>query len=250
MSQTAAAPAHASAEPGYAAELAELARVIVVAGVAVGGVVAGLGSRLVMLILRLTSPEHVKGVTSDDGFTIGQVTVGGTYNLIVIGAAVGVIGAAAYVAVRRWLVGPLWFRRASVGATSGVLVGSMLIHADGVDFTVLEPLWLAVSLFVLLPVVVGVVLAIAVDRVSAPDSWTARGRARWALPAALLIAVGPAIAVIAPVVLVMAVLLLVARGLRQPLNDSALARAAVRAGFGAIPLLGLLALGQDLRELY
>jgi hypothetical protein len=203
-----------------------------------------------MLILRLTSPDHVKGVTSDDGFTIGQVTLGGTYNLIVIGAAVGVIGAAAYVAVRRWLVGPLWLRRASVGATSGVLVGSMLVHADGVDFTVLEPLWLAVSLFVLLPVVVGVALAVVVDRVSSPDSWTARGRARWALPVALVILVAPAIAVIAPVVLVMAGLLIVARALRQPLDDSALGRMAVRAGFAVIPALGLIALGQDLAELY
>ncbi|HEY7626101.1 MAG TPA: hypothetical protein VH761_03495, partial [Ilumatobacteraceae bacterium] len=68
-------------------------RVIVVGGVATGAVVVGLGSRLAMLILRLTSPHRVRGVTSDDGFVIGRVTLGGTYNLMQLGAAVGVIGA-------------------------------------------------------------------------------------------------------------------------------------------------------------
>ncbi len=52
-------------------------RVIVAAGFLVGLPVIGLGSRLAMLLLRLTSPDAVIGATSDDGFTIGKVTVGG-----------------------------------------------------------------------------------------------------------------------------------------------------------------------------
>jgi hypothetical protein len=234
----------------YVAELAELARVIVVAGVAVGAVVGGLGGRLAMLLLRVTSPDSVTGVESDDGFTIGQVTVGGTYNLVVLGAAAGVIGAAAYLAVRPWLVGPLWLRRATVGATAGALVGSMLIHADGVDFTLLEPLWLAVSLFIALPTIAGVALAMTVDSVSSPSSWTAHGRARWALPLVLAVLVAPAIAVIAPIMLVAAAVLLVARALRGSLDDSVFGRTAVRVGFALVPLLGIVALGQDLGELY
>ena len=79
---------------------------MVVAGVPLGVLVAGLGGRLVMLVLRLTSPDAVQGIETDDGFVIGEVTLGGTYNLLVLGAAVGVIGAAAYIAVAPWLVGP------------------------------------------------------------------------------------------------------------------------------------------------
>jgi hypothetical protein len=250
MTETQTHDRETAAEPGYLAELGELARVIVVAGVAVGAVVGGLGGRLAMLLLRVTSPSSVNGVESDDGFTIGQVTVGGTYNLVVIGAAAGVIGAAAYLAVRPWLVGPLWLRRATVGATAGALVGSMLIHADGVDFTVLEPLWLAVSLFIALPTIAGVALAMTVDNVSSPASWTAHGRTRWALPVVLAALVAPAITVIVPVMLVAAAVLLVARALRGALNDSVFGRTAVRAGFALVPLLGAVALGQDLGELY
>ena len=69
-------------------------RVIIVAGIPVGVLVAGFGSRLVMLVLRVTSPDGVRGVTSDDGFTIGDVTLTGTYNLLLLGATVGIIGAA------------------------------------------------------------------------------------------------------------------------------------------------------------
>ena len=39
-----------------------------------------------MLVLRITSPDSVHGIESDDGFTIGQVTLGGTYNLMQLGA--------------------------------------------------------------------------------------------------------------------------------------------------------------------
>ena len=157
-------------------------RVIIVAGIPVGVLVAGFGSRLVMLVLRVTSPDSVRGVTSDDGFTIGDVTLTGTYNLLLLGATVGIIGAAVYKLVAPWLIGPSWFRRLTTGAAAAVVAGSGLVHADGVDFTLLKPTWLTVGLFVLLPGVFGVLVGVAVDSVSRPGSWTARGRRQWVLP--------------------------------------------------------------------
>lgn len=44
-------------EVSVAAEVGERLRVLVVAGILVGVVVVGVGSRLAMLLLRLTSPE-------------------------------------------------------------------------------------------------------------------------------------------------------------------------------------------------
>jgi hypothetical protein len=137
-----------------------------------------------MLLLRLTSPDHVRGVTSDDGFTIGQITPGGTYNLLMLGAAIGVIGASAYRLVAPWLIGPIWFRRLTTGVASAAVAGSILVHADGVDFTVLQPTWLAIGLFVALPGLFGILIGASVDSVSRSDSWTARGRWRWVLPVA------------------------------------------------------------------
>ncbi|MGA8987068.1 hypothetical protein, partial [Aeromicrobium sp.] len=62
-----------SSEPAtYLQELGELLRIVILAGVPVGIIVIGGGSRLAMFLLRLTSDDSVIGLTSDDGFTIGQ----------------------------------------------------------------------------------------------------------------------------------------------------------------------------------
>lgn len=164
------------------ASITEELRVLIVAGIAYGVVVAGIGSRLAMFVLRVTSPDAVNGIQSDDDFTIGRFTLTGTYNLLLIGAAVGLIGAGVYRLVRQRLVGPVWFRRLTTGLASGVVVGSMLVHADGIDFRLLKPTWLAVGLFIALPAVFGVFIGPVVDRVGRPDSSTRRGRALWILP--------------------------------------------------------------------
>jgi hypothetical protein len=236
--------------PTYRAELAELLRIAVVAGVSVGILVIGVGSRLAMLLLRATSPDDVIGVTSDDGFEIGRTTVSGTYNLLTLGAAVGVIGALAYIAVAPWLIGPGWFRRLTVGVTAGALVGSMVIIPGGVDFTRLEPTWLAVALFVGLPVVTGIVLTLAVDRVAAPGSWTAHGYQAWLLPVALVLLVPQTLLVLVPVGVIVALLLPVRRLLLAPLLGSRVGTLGVRAAFFVIPVLSFFALGEDLAELY
>ena len=70
------------------------------AGAVAGFVIGGVGGRLAMLLLRLTSPESVIGVISDDGFEIGVVTTK-TLNLLfgmtMLGAANGVLYAGAAV---------------------------------------------------------------------------------------------------------------------------------------------------------
>lgn len=52
--------------------LIEGMRVLIVGGIPVGVLVVGIGSRLAMLLLRVTSPDSVVGITSDDGFIIGR----------------------------------------------------------------------------------------------------------------------------------------------------------------------------------
>lgn len=235
-------------EPTYAAELASLLRVIIVAGVITGVLIAGVGGRLAMFLLRLTSPDSVVGVESDDGFTIGEFTLGGSYNLLNLGGAVGVIGAAAYVLVSPWLLGATWFRRFTVSAVAGAMVGSMLIHADGVDFNVLEPLWLAVTLFVALPALFGWVIGPVVDAVDAADSWTRRGRLLRALPVVLLLVVPGAIVALVFVAIAVAVLLPLRRRFIDVLT-APVGGTVVRAVFLGVALLSFLALAGDLIDL-
>ena len=111
-------------------------------------------------------------------------------------------------------------------------------------------MWLAVTLFVGLPVIVGYALAIAVDRATAPAAWAAGEQRRVVVPALLLVLVLPAVVVLVPVALVVAALLPLRRALLQPLRGSTVGSYAVRAAFLSIPIASALALGQDLGELF
>jgi hypothetical protein len=231
----------------YLRDVAEGLRLLVVAGIPVGVVVAGIGSRLAMLLLRLTSPHAVRGVQSDDDFTIGKVTLGGTYNLLLLGAATGIIGAAAYQWVRPWLLGPRWFRRLSTALGSGVVVGSLLLHSDGIDFHVLKPTWLAVGLFIALPALFGLAIGPAVDRVGRPGSWTARRWKRWVLPVALVALFPPTLFVLVVSTAVLAVWLVI-RTLRlvEMLRTSNAYGIVVRSIWLLITMSGLVALVDDI----
>jgi hypothetical protein len=162
---TVATPIAASARPTLGADARAVGRTVLTgaaAGAIAGIVVGGLGGRLVMLILRLTSDPVAIGVTSDDGFEIGRFTLGGTIGLVgglgVLGAANGALYAVLRGSIPARLRIPLWsLFAAAVG-------GSQFVHADGVDFTLLDPLWFAVLAFVALPGVAALVVVLLVER--------------------------------------------------------------------------------------
>jgi hypothetical protein len=114
-----------------------------------GALVGGVGGRLAMLLLRLTSDASVRGLESDDGFTIGQFSVLDTAQLVLATAVMGAVAGLLVVAGRPFFPqrGMPW-AWAAVGALAG---GGIFINKDGVDFTALEPHWLAVALFIALP---------------------------------------------------------------------------------------------------
>lgn len=128
-----------------------------IAGLAIGGI----GGRLAMLLLRVTSTDMVIGVTSDDGFEIGVVTTD-TLNLIAGMTLFGAINGVAYAAVRDWLPRrlrlPLWV------AVSAAVVGAAVVHEEGVDFTLLGPVALAIALFVALPGAAAALVVVLVER--------------------------------------------------------------------------------------
>jgi hypothetical protein len=228
----------------------ETIRVIVVAGIPYGAIVVGVGSRLAMLLLRVTSPHRVIGTRSDDDFVIGRFTLAGTYNLLILGAAVGVIGAGTYLLVASRLLGPAWFRYLTVGLASAAVVGSMLVHPNGVDFTRLQPTWLAIGVFVALPGLFGTLIGPTVDAVRRADSWTSRGRRRWLIPIAAVMCFPPTILVV--VVAVVGVAVLTTVGSNTILREIRSTRACgviVQAAWLAIAMAGLAALISDIRQL-
>lgn len=130
-------------------------------GAIAGFVVGGIGGRLAMLLLRVTSPDSLRGSLSDDGFEIGVVTLD-TVQLLLSMAMLGAANGILYAAVRSAIPGrlrlPLW---TLLAATAG---GASFVHEDGIDFQLIEPVLLAILLFVALPAVAAALVVVLVER--------------------------------------------------------------------------------------
>lgn len=223
-----------------------LATITAVGGL-LGLLVGGVGGRLAMMLLARLNPEAT-GVTSDDGFTVGQFTMSDTLNLLLVGTLLGVVGAGIYAVLRGLRIGPRWFQVLTVAVGPAVVVGALIVHTDGVDFRVLEPTWLAVGLFVVIPGVYAAMLTLLAEHVLGQNGWWAR--------APLLLAVAPLILwlPVLPLLVPLAAAWAAREGLRrtragvQALDHPAL-RWVGRLGLAIIFALGLLDLGNDTAEL-
>jgi hypothetical protein len=222
-----------SSGPGEAAGRLSL---VATAGLGLGILVGGVLGRVAMFLLVRASPG-ADGVVSDDGFEMGRFTVSGSLHLLVVGGFLGIVGAAVYAAVR-WLQLPgLGWRVAATAVCAGIGVGALLVHRDGVDFTVL-PAGPAIATFVAVPAVYGALLALVVEPALArhPDGFT-RPWARWG---GLL----PFLAV--PVLPAFALAWLLGRALRGSRLDRLVRGAAVRWTARGTASVVLVLLGRDL----
>jgi hypothetical protein len=168
----------------------------ILVGAGAGAVIGGVGGRIAMRVLFLTSDDAVKGVTSDDGFEIGRFTLGDTLGLIVVTAFIGVLAALLFLVARPFVER---LGRAAIPATAllyGVLGGAMMVHRDGIDFQVLEPVALAIVLFVAICGGFGAVVAALVIRAARTDAWPHR-TSWWVLAPPLVLVLFPPFAAVA-----------------------------------------------------
>ena len=123
-----------------------------------------------MLLLAVLNPDAT-GVTSDDGFVIGQFTLSGSLNLMFVGRDVP--GCPRGCGLRRPPRSPgrtgVVPAAVPVGRSPAWWSVAQLVHSEGVDFRVLEPLWLAVGLFVVLPTLFVALLSTVSERLLARD---------------------------------------------------------------------------------
>jgi hypothetical protein len=176
--------------------LVRLLSATIIIGAIGGAVIGGLGGRLAMRILLLTSDESVKGLTSDDGFEIGRFSLSDTLGLVIVTALIGVIAALLYLVARPFVVR---LGRAAVPAMAlfyGVIGGALMVHRDGIDFHVLEPAVLAIVLFVSICAGFGATVAYMVDASAADEAWPQKSP-RWLLAPPLLLLLFPPFLVVA-----------------------------------------------------
>ena len=175
-----------------------------IGGIAGGLLIGGLGSRLAMFVLRVTSDPFVVGQISDDGFEIGRLSSDTGFLLLfgtALGAAVGVL----YLVTRGWL--PARFRTVLFGILGGLVGGSGIVHAEGIDFRLLEPVWLAVVMFIAIPAAGGAAIAAGIEALLARRRDSTRQRPLLLLlPLLGLVVLGPvgiALAILVPLGIVL-----------------------------------------------
>lgn len=209
-----------------------------VAGSLAGAVVGGIGGRLVMLILRLATPDLPVGLISDDGFEIGAFSLRDSLGLYAGMAAIGAGFGLLYAALRGLL--PRRGRIVLYGLFGAALGGANFVHTDGVDFALLEPRWFAVASFVALPGAAAAAVAALVERADAWTPWRCP-RAAWllALPGLPGLVVLPVAVVGAGAIVVLARL----RVLRAAVL--AIGRPAVPAALLAVTAVAAISLARD-----
>ena len=82
------------------------------------------------------------------------------------------MGGLAYSIVRTAL--PERRRPLAWGLLTGLVVGSMVIHADGVDYSVLGSRWVSVAMFAAVSAGYGALAAHLSERLLRPDGWVRR----------------------------------------------------------------------------
>ncbi|MGH2702751.1 MAG: hypothetical protein ACRDJB_06690 [Actinomycetota bacterium] len=217
------------------------------AGAIAGFVAGGIGSRLAMRVLALTTPS-MEGASTEADAIVGEITAGGTSFLILFGAALGVGGGLAYLALRRWL--PARGRGIAFGLLLLALTSPLLVDPDNKDFYILEPAWLGITMFAALPVLFGVIVA---PLQSSLEPFFTRDRTRGATIAVLVLGLLP-LGLGGPVAV--AVVLAVGLGLALAHSTDAVklleARAVMVAGrvlLIAVTLFGLVVFARSVLEI-
>ena len=131
------------------------------AGVIAGIVFLGAGSRLVMRAAAVLNPDR-HGLITENENVIGEITAGGTADLVIgTGLFGGLIAGALWVIVRDWLPTRPGPRVALAGVLAALLGSFFVISGDNEDFNLLdEAAALNVAMFVAIIGLAGAVTAI------------------------------------------------------------------------------------------
>ena len=142
---------------------------VLTAGFVAGVLVVGFGGRLVMRVLAATSGATAQGRTTDAGEQVGEITFGGSVSFFIFaGILIPLVSSLVFIPLRRILPRPAWIAGGLFGllllASFGV---SDPLSPDNVDFAILSPTWLAVTLVCLTALLYGTTFSALVARFDA-----------------------------------------------------------------------------------
>jgi hypothetical protein len=153
-----------------------LSRVVLagaIAGAATGLLWGGLGGRIAMRVIFLTSHARVAGLQSDDGFTIGTISTE-TMFLIATTTLIGAVVGPAAAILRTALRTTTGTAATAFAVAAGTFFGGAIVHTDGIDFRVLDPLALTTGLFIFIPGAAAATGVLVLDRLLRPGGRISR----------------------------------------------------------------------------
>jgi len=127
---------------------------VVVAGF-LGGFVAGIGGRLAMRLAGYLTIDGNRYMRTENGNVVGEITLGGTVSLGMLGGAVGIGVLLIYLALRDRLPGTGWRRSALFSVLLLVVFGYVVMDPGNPDYERFGPPWLNVGTFSVLYLVMG-----------------------------------------------------------------------------------------------
>jgi hypothetical protein len=130
----------------------------------VAALVGGVLGRLAMRVLVLTSDDRLDGSLTDDEAVVNELTLGGTFGLVLFLGFAGIIVAWLYLGARACLPRSVRVRAAAWGVLMWSVAAPGVFEPEGFDFTLLTPVWLGVLMFTVLFVAVGAGIAIGIER--------------------------------------------------------------------------------------
>ncbi|MBI5287739.1 MAG: hypothetical protein HY873_02065 [Chloroflexi bacterium] len=116
------------------------------------------------------------GVTTDARAIVGEISLGGTMSLVMLGAVAGVLGGLFYLGLRRWLWVPPTWRGPAFAAVTLLTVGHVLFDTANVDFQIFEPVAVVIALFAALFLMNGLLLVPLADRIHPEPAYPAGSR--------------------------------------------------------------------------
>lgn len=137
-----------------------------VAGLLGGAFALGLGLRVAMRIAGLLTEPAQRGALTEAGNRVGEITIGGSVSLLVVGAVLGSLGGIVYMIVRPWLPWAGWRRGLLFGVMLFAVGGQELFeHGQNPDYRRFGIAGVNVCLFGLLPILFGSIVGPLADRV-------------------------------------------------------------------------------------
>ena len=142
---------------------------VLTAGFIAGLFIIGFGGRLVMRVLAATSGVNAQGRSTDAGERVGEITFDGTIGFFVFaGIFFPLATSLLFIPLRRILPRRAWIAGLLFGllllATLGV---SDPLSPDNIDFSILSPTWLAVTLVCLTAFLFGMTFSAIVAQLDA-----------------------------------------------------------------------------------